>query len=134
VTRKITDGAVRCKLGLQSELRLGNLDAQRDWGFAGDYVECMWRMLQQDVPDDFVIASGEVHTVRDFCQAAFARLDLDYQEFVVVDPEFFRPVDVNIFFGDATKARTVLNWEPRIRFRELVEMMVDADMERLTAE
>ena len=134
VTRKITDGAVRCKLGLQSELRLGNLDARRDWGFAGDYVECMWRMLQQEAPDDYVIASGEVHTVRDFCQAAFARLDLDYQEFVVVDPEFFRPVDVSIFFGDPIKARTVLGWEPRIRFRELVEMMVDADMVRLAAE
>ena len=133
VTRKISDGAVRCKLGLESELRLGNLDAQRDWGFAGDYVECMWRMLQQETPDDFVIASGEVHTVRDFCEAAFARLDLDYKEFVVVDPEFFRPVDVNIFFGDPTKARTVLGWEPKVRFRELVEMMVDADMERLTA-
>lgn len=134
VTRKITDGAARIKLGLVNELHLGNLDAKRDWGFAGDYVECMWRMLQQDAPDDYVIASGEVHTVRDFCQAAFARLDLDYEEFVVVDPEFFRPVDVNVLFGDPIKARTMLGWEPRVRFRELVEMMVDADMERLTAE
>ena len=133
VTRKITDGAARIKLGLATELRLGNLDAQRDWGFAGDYVECMWLMLQQEKPDDYVVASGEVHTVRDFCRAAFERLDLDYEKFVVVDPEFFRPVDVNVLYGDPTKARTVLGWEPRVRFHELVEMMVDADMARLTA-
>ncbi len=132
VTRKITDGAARIKLGMASELRLGNLDAQRDWGFAGDYVECMWLMLQQEAPDDYVLASGEVHTVRDFCQAAFARLDLDYEEFVVVDPKFFRPVDVNILYGDPSKARTVLGWEPKVHFRELVEMMVDADIVRLT--
>ena len=131
VTRKITDGAVRCKLGLASELRLGNLDAKRDWGFAGDYVEAMWLMLQQDAPDDYVVATGEVHTVRDFCEAAFGRLGLDYKEFVVVDPEFFRPVDINIFYGDSTKARTVLGWEPKIGFTKIVEMMVDADMERL---
>ena len=131
VTRKITDGAVRCKLGLASELRLGNLDAKRDWGFAGDYVEAMWLMLQQESPDDFVIASGEVHTVRDFCEAAFSRLDLDYKEYVLVDPEFFRPVDVNVLFGDPTKARTVLGWEPKVTFRELVVMMVDADRGRL---
>jgi GDPmannose 4,6-dehydratase len=133
VTRKITDGAARVKLGLASELHLGNLDAQRDWGFAGDYVECMWLILQQEVPDDYVVASGEVHTVRNFCEAAFSRLDLDYEEFVVVDPKFFRPVDVNILYGDPSKARTVLGWEPRVHFRELVEMMVDADMERLTS-
>ena len=131
VTRKITEGAARIKLGMAEELRLGNLDAQRDWGFAGDYVECMWRMLQQETPDDFVIASGEVHTVRDFCKAAFSRLDLDYSEFVVVDPAFFRPVDVNILYGDPTKARKVLGWEPKVSFEGLVEMMVDADMERL---
>ena len=133
VTRKITDGAARIKLGLASELHLGNLDAKRDWGFAGDYVECMWRMLQQETPDDFVIASGEVHTVRDFCEAAFSRLDLDYAEFVVVDPEFFRPVDVNVLYGDPSKARKVLGWEPKVHFRELVGMMVDADIERLAA-
>jgi GDPmannose 4,6-dehydratase len=132
VTRKITDGAVRCKLGLQTELRLGNLDAKRDWGFAGDYVEAMWMMLQQECSDDFVIASGEVHTVRDFCDAAFARLDLDYNEFVVVDPAFFRPVDVNVLYGDATKARTVLGWEPKVTFTELVSMMVEADLARLS--
>lgn len=133
VTRKITDGAARIRLGLATELRLGNLDAKRDWGFAGDYVECMWRMLQAETPDDYVIASGEVHTVRDFCEVAFSRLDLDYQEYVVVDPAFFRPVDVNILYGDPSKARTVLGWEPKVHFRDLVAMMVDADMERLSA-
>jgi len=131
VTRKITDGAVRCKLGLATELHLGNLDAERDWGFAGDYVEVMWLMLQQERPDDYVVASGEVHTVRDFCEAAFARLDLDYKDYVVVDPEFFRPVDVNTLYGDPAKARSVLGWEPRVRFRDLVAMMVDADLESL---
>jgi GDPmannose 4,6-dehydratase len=133
VTRKITDGAVRCKLGLAAELRMGNLDAKRDWGFAGDYVEAMWLMLQQDRPDDFVIATGEVHTVRDFCAAAFSRLGLDYEDYVTVSPEFFRPVDVNVLFGDPTKARTVLGWEPKVSFADLVAMMVDADMERLAA-
>jgi len=132
VTRKITDGAVRCKLDLASELRLGNLDAKRDWGFAGDYVEAIWLMLQQEQPDDYVVASGQAHTVREFCDAAFSYLGLDYTEFVKVDPAFFRPVDVNIFYGDATKARRVLGWEPNVGFEELVEMMVDADMERLS--
>jgi len=132
VTRKITDGAVRCKLGLTKELRLGNLDAKRDWGYAGDYVEAMWLMLQQETPGDFVIASGAAHTVRDFCNAAFSHLGLDYNEFVVVDPRFFRPVDVNVLFGDPIKARTELGWEPKVTFEQLVEMMVDADMERLT--
>jgi len=131
VTRKITDGAARCKLGLATELHLGNLDAERDWGFAGDYVEAMWLMLQQERPDDYVVASGEVHTVRDFCEAAFGRLDLDYKDYVVVDPEFFRPVDVNILYGDPTKARNVLGWKPKVRFRDLVAMMVDADLESL---
>ncbi len=131
VTRKITDGAVRCKLGLASELRLGNLEAKRDWGFAGDYVEAMWLMLQQESPDDYVVASGDVHTVREFCSAAFGHLGLDYEEYVVVDPEFFRPVDVHVFYGDATKARTRLGWEPRVGFEELVRMMVDADLARL---
>ena len=131
VTRKITDGAVRCKLGLAGELRLGNLDAKRDWGFAGDYVEAMWLMLQQDAPDDYVVASGEVHTVREFCSAAFSHLGLDYEQFVTVDPRFFRPVDVNVFYGDASKARTVLGWEPKVGFDELIAMMVDADVARL---
>jgi len=131
VTRKITDGAVRCKIGLANELRLGNLDAKRDWGFAGDYVEAMWLMLQQESPDDFVIASGEVHTVREFCAAAFAHLGLDYERYVVVDPQFFRPVDVNLFYGDPSKARMVLGWEPKVGFEAIVKMMVDADMTRL---
>jgi GDPmannose 4,6-dehydratase len=131
VTHKITDGAARIKLGLASELRLGNLEAKRDWGFAGDYVEAMWLMLQQESPDDYVIATGEVHTVRDFCVAAFSRLDLDYAEHVVVDPEFFRPVDVNVLFGDPIKAKTQLGWVPKVSFTELVALMVDADLERL---
>ena len=131
VTRKISDGAVRCKLGLASELRLGNLDAKRDWGFAGDYVEAMWRMLQQESPDDYVVASGQVHSVRDFCEAAFSRLDLDYREYVVVDESLFRPVDVNILYGDPSKAKRVLGWEPRVTFSELVALMVDSDMQRL---
>jgi GDPmannose 4,6-dehydratase len=131
VTRKITDGAVRCKLGLANELHLGNLEAQRDWGFAGDYVEAMWLMLQQEMPDDYVVASGEAHTVREFCSAAFSHLGLDYAEFVRVDLAFFRPVDVNTFYGDSAKARRVLGWEPKVRFEQLVEMMVDADLERL---
>ncbi|PKQ20015.1 MAG: GDP-mannose 4,6-dehydratase [Actinobacteria bacterium HGW-Actinobacteria-6] len=133
VTRKITDGVARIKLGLADELVLGNLDAQRDWGFAGDYVEAMWLMLQQQRPDDYVIASGEVHTVREFCAAAFTYLGLDYERYVRSDPRFVRPVDVHVFYGDASKAREVLGWEPRVRFAELVHMMVDADMERLSA-
>jgi GDPmannose 4,6-dehydratase len=131
VTRKITDGAARCKLGLATELSLGNLDAQRDWGFAGDYVEAMWLMLQQDRPDDFVIATGEVHTVRELCEAAFAHLGLDYREFVKTDPRFVRPIDVNVLFGDPSKAKSLLGWEPKVRFEQLVEMMVDADIDRL---
>ncbi|NTU70745.1 MAG: GDP-mannose 4,6-dehydratase [Coriobacteriia bacterium] len=134
VTRKITDGAVRCKLGLATELRLGNLDARRDWGFAGDYVEAMWLMLQQDEPGDYVVASGVTHTVREFCDAAFSHLGLDYEQFVVVDPEFFRPVDVNVLYGDPTKARDELGWTPKVTFERLVEMMVDADLERLSAQ
>jgi len=132
VTSKICDGAVRCKLGLADELHLGNLDAMRDWGFAGDYVEAMWLMLQQDDPDDYVIATGETHTVREFCSAAFSHLGLDYEKFVVVDPAFFRPTDVNVFYGDPTKARTRLGWEPKVTFPELVEMMVDASLQRLS--
>jgi len=131
VTRKITDGAVRCKLELASELHLGNLDAKRDWGFAGDYVEAMWLMLQQENPDDYVVATGAVHTVREFCAAAFSYLGLDYEQYVVVDPKCFRPVDINVSYGDASKARSALGWEPKVSFRSLVEMMVDADMERL---
>jgi len=133
VTRKITDGAARIKLGLATELRLGNLDAARDWGFAGDYVEGIWRTLQADEPDDYILATGEPHTVRDFCEAAFSRLGLDWRRYVVVDPEFYRPVDVEAPSGDAAKAKRVLGWEPHATFREVVQMMVDADMQRLAS-
>ena len=130
VTRKITDHVVRIKLGQASELRLGNLDAKRDWGFAGDYVEMMWLMLQQDTPDDYVAATGETHTVREFCEIAFAHAGLDWEKHVVIDPRFVRPAEVEILLGDPTKAKTRLGWEPKVSFRGLVEMMVDADMER----
>ncbi len=131
VTRKITDHVARIKAGELTELRLGNLDSQRDWGFAGDYVEMMWRMLQQDTPDDYVAATGETHTVREFCEIAFSRVGLDWEKYVVVDPRFVRPAEVELLLGDPTKAKTKLGWEPRVTFKGLVEMMVDADMERL---
>ena len=133
VTRKISDGVARIKLGLADELRLGNLDAKRDWGYAGDYVEAMWLMLQADEPDDYVIATGEEHSVREFVEIAFEHAGVDMEKHVVVDPEFLRPAEVDHLVGDATKAREKLGWEPRVSFRELVEMMVDADLERLTA-
>ena len=131
VTRKISDGAVKIKLGLAKELRLGNLEAQRDWGFAGDYVEAMWRMLQQDEPDSFVIGMGETHSVREFCEIAFGHVGLDFKEFVVQDERFYRPAEVDLLISDPTKARTVLGWEPSVTFKQLVTMMVDSDMERL---
>ncbi|MEN3009741.1 MAG: GDP-mannose 4,6-dehydratase [Candidatus Bipolaricaulaceae bacterium] len=131
VSRKITDGVARIKLGLSKELRLGNLDARRDWGFAGDYVKAMWLMLQQDHPDDFVIATGESHSVREFVELAFSYVDLDWRDYVVVDERFYRPVDVPLLQGDYTKAKQVLGWEPRTSFEELVKMMVDHDLERL---
>ena len=131
VTRKITDGVAKIKLGLAKELRLGNLEAQRDWGFAGDYVDAMWRMLQQDTPGNFVIGMGETHSVREFCEIAFGHLDLDYKEFVVQDERFYRPAEVDLLISDPTKARSELGWEPAVSFKELVTMMVDADMERL---
>jgi len=131
VTRKVTDGAARIALGLASELRLGNLDAKRDWGFAGDYVEAMWLMLQQLEPDDYVIATGETHAVRELVEIAFARAGLEWQEHVVVDPKLVRPAEVDLLLGDARKAREKLGWKPRVCFRELVEMMVDADLARL---
>jgi len=130
VTRKISDGVARIKLGLQQELRLGNLDARRDWGFAGDYVEAMWRMLQQDTPDDYVIGTGETWSVRDFCEAAFSAAELDYRNHVVQDERFFRPAEVDLLVGDPTKARQQLGWEPSVRFQQLVQMMVEADLER----
>lgn len=131
VTRKITDGAARISLGLAQKLPMGNLDSRRDWGFAGDYVEAMWRILQQDAPGDFVVATGEAHSVRDFCEIAFGRLGLDYRDYVTEDERFFRPADVDVLLGDSTKAREQLGWEPKVTFRELVEMMVDADVARL---
>ena len=131
VTRKISDGAARIKLGMAKELRLGNLEAQRDWGFAGDYVEAMWRMLQQDKPESFVIGMGETHSVREFCQIAFGHVGLDYKEFVIQDERFYRPAEVDLLISDPSKARSMLGWEPAVTFKELVTMMVDGDMERL---
>ena len=129
VTRKITHGAARINLGLTSELKLGNLEAKRDWGFAGDYVEAMWLMLQQPTPDDFVIATGETHSVRELCEVAFARVGLDWERYVVVDKTHVRPAEVDYLIGDAGKARRMLGWSPKVSFRNLVEMMVDADVE-----
>ncbi len=131
VTRKITNGVARIYHGLASELRLGNLDAKRDWGFAGDYVEAMWLMLQQDKPDDYVIATGETHSVREFVEFAFSEVGLDWEKYVVVDPKFVRPAEVELLIGDASKARRVLGWEPKVTFEELVKMMVKADVERI---
>jgi len=128
VTRKISHGAAQIALGQADELRLGNLDAKRDWGFAGDYVDAMWRMLQQDEPEDFVVCTGETHTVREFCQAAFARVGLDWEEHVVVDQRFYRPAEVDLLVGDGSRAAEHLGWRPTVGFVELVEMMVDADV------
>ena len=133
VTRKISDGVARIKLGLADELRLGNLDASRDWGYAGDYVLAMWQMLQVREPADYVVATGETHTVREFVDVAFAHAGLDPDRHVVVDPEFLRPAEVDHLVGDASKARDELGWRPRVSFRELAELMVDTDMERLAA-
>jgi GDPmannose 4,6-dehydratase len=131
VTRKVTDGVARIRLGMADKLKLGNLDARRDWGFAGDYVDAMWRMLQAPEPQDFVVATGEAHTVRELCELAFARADLDWQKYVVVDSEFLRPAEVDLLIGDPAVARKELGWEPKVTFKQLVEMMVDADLERL---
>jgi GDPmannose 4,6-dehydratase len=133
VTRKVTDGAARIALGLATELRMGNLDSHRDWGYAGDYVRAMWAMLQQDEPSDFVVATGIAHSVRDLCAIAFERLGLDYERHIVVDPELYRPAEVDHLLGDASRARSTLNWTPEVDFRRLIEMMVDADLERLKA-
>ncbi|ETA67440.1 GDP-mannose 4,6-dehydratase [Methanolobus tindarius DSM 2278] len=130
VTRKITDGVARIKNGLSDELRLGNLDARRDWGYAGDYVEAMWSMLQQGKPGDYVIATGETHSVQEFVELAFSRAGLDWEKYVVVDPKFVRPAEVQLLLGDPSKAKEVLGWKPKIKFKELVEMMVDADLKR----
>jgi GDPmannose 4,6-dehydratase len=128
VTRKVSYGAAQIKLGLADQLRLGNLEARRDWGYAGDYVQAMWRMLQQDQPDDYVVGTGETHSVRDLCQVAFDYLDLDWEEHVVVDPEFYRPAEVDLLVSDPAKAREKLGWEPTVSFEALLHMMVDADL------
>jgi GDPmannose 4,6-dehydratase len=134
VTRKITRAAAHIKHGLQDKLFLGNLEARRDWGFAGDYVEGMWRMLQQDQPDDYVLATGETYSVRQFLDEAFALVDLDWKKYVEVDPRYFRPAEVDLLLGDASKARKELGWEPKVGFKELVKMMVDGDLERVRQE
>lgn len=131
VTRKVTDGAARIKLGLSKELRLGNLDAKRDWGFAGDYVQAMWLMLQQDEPDDYVIATGQTHTVKRLVELAFGAVDLDWQKYVVLDPAFVRPAEVDLLIGSPAKAEKQLGWKPETSFEKLVEMMVHADLDRL---
>ena len=128
VTRKITRAATRIKLGLQDKLYLGNLDAQRDWGYAGDYVEAMWLMLQQDEPDDYVIATNETHSVREFCEKAFSRLGLNFEEHVEIDPRYYRPAEVDLLLGDYSKANGRLGWTPKTSFTELVNLMVDSDM------
>src|SRR5687768_16523018 len=133
VTRKVTDGVARVKLGLANKLLLGNLDAKRDWGFAGDYVRAMWLMLQQDKADDYVIATGQAHSVRELVELAFSHVGLDWQEHVATDPRFLRPAEVDLLIGDATKARERLDWQPEVDFATLVRMMVDADLERLRA-
>jgi len=133
VTHKITHQAARIKLGLADELRLGNLEARRDWGYAPDYVRAMWLMLQADHPDDYVVATGETHAVREFCQVAFESLDLDWEKYVKVDPRFYRPAEVDLLVGDPSKAKRKLGWEPSVTFRDLVRIMVEADMATLQA-
>lgn len=132
VTRKITDAVARIKLGLADQLALGNLDSRRDWGYAKDYVRAMWLMLQLDAPDDFVVGTGETHSVRDFCQAAFSHVGLNYEDYVVQDPRFYRPAEVDLLVSDPGKAKKVLGWEPTVNFEELVSLMVEADLERLS--
>lgn len=129
VTRKITKAAARIHVGRQDKLFLGNLDARRDWGFAGDYVEAMWLMMQQDTADDYVIATGETHTVREFLDEVFGRLDMDWKKYVEIDPRYYRPAEVDCLLGDASKAQAKLNWTPKVRFKELAKMMVDADVQ-----
>jgi GDPmannose 4,6-dehydratase len=134
VTRKITYNAAKIKLGLASELRLGNLDSKRDWGFAGDYVKAMWLMLQQDTPDDYIIATGETHSVKQLVEIAFAHLNLDYRNYVKTDPQFIRPAEVDLLIGNASKAKEKLHWQPEVSFEQLVKMMVDADLQLLKKE
>jgi GDPmannose 4,6-dehydratase len=132
VTRKISDAVARIKLELAKDLHLGNLDSQRDWGFAGDYVEAMWLMLQQDEPGNFVIGTGETHSVREFCGIAFAHVGLDYNQYVVQDERFYRPAEVELLISDPSLAKKKLGWEPKVNFKQLVCMMVDSDMKRLS--
>ncbi|MFB5760244.1 GDP-mannose 4,6-dehydratase [Paenibacillus medicaginis] len=134
VTRKVTNAVARIKLGLQNELRMGNLDAKRDWGFAGDYVKAMWLMLQQEQPDDYVISTGETHTVRELLEVAFSYVDLNYEDYVVIDPKFFRPAEVDLLLGDCSKAKQTLGWELDVSFEHLIHMMVEADIKRVLAE
>jgi GDPmannose 4,6-dehydratase len=131
VTRKISNSVARIKLGLDTELRMGNLDAQRDWGYAPDYVRAMWLMLQQDTPADYVVATGQTHSVREFVQLAFESVDLDYQQYVRQDPQFMRPAEVDLLVGDPTRARESLGWQPAVTFAELVRLMVEADVKLL---
>lgn len=134
VTRKVTDAAARIKQGKQKELRLGNIDAKRDWGFAGDYVEAMWLMLQQDTPDDYVVATGETTTVRDMCRIAFGHLGLNHEDYVVIDPKFYRPAEVDVLLGNPGKAKAKLGWSAKTNLEQLITMMVDADMQRVSQE
>ena len=131
VTRKITDGVAKIKLGLAEDLSLGNLESRRDWGFAGDYVRAMWLMLQEDGPDDFVVGTGETHSVKEFCEIAFGYVDLDYKDYVKKDPRFYRPAEVDLLVSDPSKAKSTLGWEPTVDFKGLIEMMVQADLDRL---
>lgn len=131
VTRKVTDAVARIKMGLQSELRMGNLDAKRDWGFAGDYVKAMWLMLQQDTPDDYVISTGETHTVHELVEIAFGHAGLNWRDYVVIDPKFVRPAEVDLLLGDSSKAQEKLGWKLEVGFEELVKMMVDSDLKKL---
>lgn len=135
VTRKISDGVARIALGLSKEIRLGNLDSQRDWGFAGDYVQAMWLMLQQDTPDDYIISTGQTHSIRDFLTLAFERVGLpQWEQYITIDPQFRRPIELLVLHGKNDKAKRVLHWEPKVKFEELVTMMVDADMKRLQSQ
>ena len=134
VTRKVTDAVARIKLGKQKELRLGNIDAKRDWGFAGDYVDAMWRMLQQETPDDYVVATGRTTTVRDMCRIAFENVGLQYEDFVVIDPKFYRPAEVDVLLGNPAKAKTALGWEAHTQLAELMQIMVEADLARVAKE
>ena len=131
VTRKITKAVARIRAGLQDKLELGNLDAKRDWGFAGDYVEGMWRILQADVPDDYILATNETHTVREFCEIAFGSVGLDYEDYVVINPKFYRPAEVDVLQGDYSKAERELGWTPKHTFKDLVELMVEADYNKI---